>query len=70
MHSFSLTPLLTKNFRFVQGGPKKVRKTFVLYSVSSKIYSMKFGPHMLQHHEIITRSINFQYMRHSLEKGS
>ena len=26
----------------IQGGPKKVRKTFVLYSVSFKIYSMKF----------------------------
>ena len=30
----------------LQGVPKKVRKTFVLYSVSFKIYSMKFGPRM------------------------
>ena len=53
------------------GWPKtKVRKTFVLYLVSFKIYSMKFGRHMRQNHEIITRSINFQRVRHSLEKGS
>ena len=37
----------------LQGGQKKVRKTFVLYSVSLKISSMKFGPQMWQDHEII-----------------
>ena len=50
--AFSLKPW--KNFdkiirleeQYVQGGPKKVRKTFVLYSVSFKIYSMKFGLYM------------------------
>ena len=36
----------------LQGGTKKVRKTFVLYSVSFMIHSMKFGLHMAQHHEI------------------